>query len=346
MSTKENVKYKGNYILILLCLLSFKAMSEPKSLFVQVSSVYVGTESWKTKAWFEKVCSEHKNIGSNDYIYNLVLQQTGDHEGNLYNAQLDIIDDYFYCFDNIFMGTTTESGADDYVKGITSEKYRWNHIKLSNTIADKILAKYPGLWFNWYISHEANLNHFISGRTGYSNISGYEVKEAYLAYIKQLSEDLNKKTERAILWSPTFWNSFDELSCEEKDMLKMHLSDFFSKADKITWLHFQDFIGQASLASCQGVFQCEAPSRVIYPIDYKNTVSYYNLLKEATMNTNVQSLRVNMEMFVTSSEVRNEFFPGQFNEIREREKRYKENGIPIGASWEIRWWYRSLYGNE
>lgn len=334
---------------LLGCLLYVAAAvthAEPRELFVQVSSVYTGSEAYKTRAWFEKACAQTPKLDG------LVLGNAADAQGELYTAQLDIVDDYFHCFSNIFIGTVEPDWAgpgSPYVEGIVDPQFRWQQINLSRAVADKLLARYPAVYFHWYITYEANLNFFVGDdvrvdRTVGTPISGYAVKEAYKAFLYQLSGDLYAKRQRTVLWSPTFWTPYASLSATQRSELQSAVRDVLVGSVRVNWLHFQDLIGQQSYVVCQSFSSCYP--RVTYPIGCDNTVGYYGLLKAATSSTQVVSLRTNMEMFIMQRAPGNQYgiMPADKNELIEREACYGRNSVPIGASWEIRWWYLSYYG--
>lgn len=337
--------FKTAFVLVLLSLFSV-AHASPRELFVQVSSVPTGAEAYKTQAWFNKACAQNPKLDS------LVLQNVADAQGNLYAAQLDTISSYFKCFSNIFVGTTEplwDGPGSPYVEGIVDPNFRWSQIYLSRAIADKFIARYPDLYFNWYITYEANLNFFVGDdvrtdtKVG-TPITGNSVKEAYKAYLAQLSGDLYAKKPRAVLWSPTFWKPFLDMSAEERANLQVAIQDTIAASNRVNWLHFQDFMGQQSFVRCESTASCYP--RVIYKIGCDNTKNYYSLLSDATANTQIVSLRVNMEMFITQYLPNDTYglMPADKYELFEREACYSRNNLPIGASWEIRWWYWTYFG--
>lgn len=334
----------------------------PRELFVQVASMR-GNPNFPEmlesgpRTWFNTACSQSPKLDS------LILTDVADQEGNLYTYELDwIVNNFARCFSNIFIGTAVIKwngiGSDyekrigsEYVEGIANADHRWKNIYLSRAIADKLLTRYPSLYFNWYISYEANLNAFVGADVRVntsvgSPISGYTVKEAYKAYLYQLSNDLYAKRPRAVLWSPTFWTPFQSLDATSKSQLQSAIRDVALVANRVNWLHFQDFIGQSSYVQCLSPSGCFP--RVIYPIGCSNTVGYFNLLKYATTNTSIVSLRTNLEMMINkriNNQPTLDFIAADRNELAERVACYNANGVPIGASWEIRWWYRSYFAS-
>lgn len=324
----------------------------PRGLFVQVASVPTGAEAWKARKWFEAVCQHHRMPGTADYIYDLVLSDTGDANGDLYVAQLDLVDDYFHCFDNVFMGTVDlpwpgdSAGQSRYLHGIMDSGYRWDNILLSRKIADALIARYPTLPFHWYLTLEANLNYFTGSNVGGTNYSGAQIREAYKAYILQLSGDLYQKRAGAVLWSPAFWSPWSTLDSTTRSSLAASISNLLHATPRLTWLHFQDFIGQGSDVRCTATNVCSPWQKPTYTFTCNDAVGYHGLLA-AAVPTTVISLAVNQEMFIVGTDSSDAFkamFPADPVELDARQQCYAQHGVPIGTSWEIRWWYLARYG--
>ena len=317
-----------------LCL-SFtpKAGAVPKSLFVQVTSVPAGAEAYRTRTWFKKICDNHRSVGSPNYIQDLVLSEVADQNGTLDAARLSIVEDYFGCFDNVFVGTANLDHADPYVAGMKDSTFRWDNILLSEKIAQaydaRFQQKFPGQAFHWYVSYEANLNAFSLDTT---------LKNAYAAYLLELSNRLTAVRAGSVLWSPAFWTQYAAVS--DQTALRSAIADVMAAAPKVNWLHFQDFVGQAAKQNC-------STAAVTYGFNASDGIGYYNLINQA-VGSKLASLRVNMEHFVSGGAgcPSGGLYPGESTELSARENAYQTAGVPIGASWEVRWWYRALYGME
>jgi hypothetical protein len=308
---------------------SSSAWAVPKSLFVQPGSIPYGMngeDAWISRTYFDHVCTAHKTPGADDYIYDLVLSEVADDSGNLFDAQLDLVDDYFSCFNNIFFGTVALpwSGAGSpYVEGMKDEAFRWANINMSAAVADKIIARYPNVTINWYVSYEANLSAFASDAT---------LTADYAAFLGELSNELYAKRPGAVLWSPAFWS---HPASENLTALRTELSTVFPVAPHLTWLHFQDFVGQSA--------HYTPPDTYHYDFTCQDALQHYDVLKAAAPN--LASLAVNMELFVSGdSNAPTALYSGQQSEQQAREQCYAAAGVPIGASWEIRWWYLSDHG--
>ena len=304
----------------------------PKSLFVQATSVPTGTDAYITRTWFNKVCTDHRTPGAPDYIHNLVLSEIADSQGALHTDALDVIEDYYGCFDNIFVGTHNLAHADPYVSGMKDVTFRWDNINLSAQVASAYEARFvqltPAATYHWYISYEANLNYLASDPA---------LKNAYAAYLLELSNQLNAIRSGAVLWSPAFWTPY--ASVPSYSALQNAINDVLTTAPGISWLHFQDFVGQASSYNC-------TTTNTTYGFTASDGIGYYGLLSAANPGS-VTSLRVNMEHFIFGDEPTCGpwyMLPGEGAELATREAAYETAGVPIGASWEIRWWYMALYG--
>lgn len=84
----------------------------------------------------------------------------------------------------------------------------------------------------------------------------------------------------------------------------------------VTWLHFQDMMGRGR--------------KDITKWDVKQ---WYSELARAH---SFASLRVNMELF--DRDAQGNLVPEDDDVVQAREDWYESQGIPVGASWELRWW--------
>lgn len=318
--------------MFLASVVASKAGATPKSLFVQATSVPTGADAYQTRTWFHKVCMAHRTPGSPDFIYNLVLSEIAETSGTLATAALDIIEDYYGCFDNVFVGTVNLPHADPYVSGMKDASFRWDNINLSVAVANayqtRFSQKFPGQDFHWYVSYEANLNYLASDTA---------LKNAYAAFLLELSNQLNVIRPGAVLWSPAFWTPF--ASVPNPTALRNALSDVFTTAPGITWLHFQDFVGQAARKNCN-------TGNVTYGFTAADGIGYFGLVNQANPGS-LASVRVNMEHFILGDVTTCGTWymePSEPAELAAREAAYETANVPIGASWEIRWWYLAHYG--
>lgn len=342
-------------LIVLMIALSFapsEASATSKSLFIQLNKVYSEPQ---IRAWLGAACDDST-------IVNLVIQDAGYSDGTLRVQQLEIVEDYFHCFNAVFFGvshktheewkdwprapdgdTSNDNAGTQYDAGIKSASFRAANIGLAKATADLIAARYPALPFHWYISHEANLNY----------LTDPGIRSGFKDYLSQVSGYLYGKKPRSILWSPAFWTPYASLNTGQREELRSSLTDLFKTSPRVNRLEFQDFIGQASTVTClnDGSWprtNCLPWQPVEYAIDCTNTRGYYGLLQDVQSRTGtIVNLMVNMEMFITQRDADGKvigFIPGDPVELQAREECYEQNGIPIGASWEARYWYLVNHG--
>ncbi|EOR03422.1 hypothetical protein MMP65_10955 [Acinetobacter sp. ANC 3926] len=280
------------------------------------------------------------NICQNKGNHNLVIINEFNSDGTLNEKLLNQVQPYYKCFDNIFFSVDSKKwnrNSNDwkdtkYYNAIIDQNFVNDNIKYALKNAQNIKKKYPNLDFNWYISYEANLNYFADDR----------IKDGYKYYLKNLSESLYKTKKTQILWSPAFWMPYNKLSDNQKNKLTNNLNDLFKNTPKITWLHFQDFLGQTSSISCTASsclnssiknrnFSSESD-------ECSNTKGNYSILRNSIKNTNIKDLKVNMELFMLNKNSNNSYVPTPKEIINERAQCYLDNNIPIGISFEMLYW--------
>lgn len=289
----------------------------------------------------EKVRTETlNNICKNKGGHNLVIINQFNKNGELNEKLLDQVQPFYKCFDNIFFSIDSKKWDrksrdwkdTKYYNAVLDKNFLDENIRSSLVNAENIKNKYPNLNFNWYISYEANLNYFTDDR----------IKDGYKYYLKNLSESLYRIKKANILWSPAFWMPYNKVSIKQKNKLTDNLNDLFKNTPKITWLHFQDFLGQTSSISCMGS-SCLSSS--IHNRNFStesdectNTKGNYLILKNAIKDTNIKDLKVNMELFMINKNTQNSYVPTPKKIINERAQCYLKNNIPIGISFEMLYW--------
>lgn len=316
------------------CPMEAARLTANKGLFVQVSTLSA-TAAADLKEWFEHICEKHNRLSksSTNYIHNLVLQDVADEQGRLYmkyraelpgtvedyhpsNHQIDVLAPYFHCFDKIFFGTLDpvyHGRGSLYVEGISSEQFRWDYINKSTLVMDKLAAIFSGLNFNWYLTFESNLNYLYLK----------SVKEGYKALFKELTERMAARKSGHTLWSPNFWSLYRKLPASEKSQLGEQMMEVFKTAPHIDMLHFQDFLGGTS---------ANADNE---RANISDAIGYYNLI--ASLPTRPAQVAVNLEQYKISSSS-GALEPVAPLEMANREEQYLRAQVPIGISWEIRFW--------
>jgi hypothetical protein len=330
-----------------------------KSIFIDLGA----RPAWETAGRVQRICNEHRDPNSDSYISNVVLVGVVDPgTQNLRVDQLDAILPHVPgggdtpCFDNVFVGPTLlndrtkpwqeradypvalESWCADsaYCGGILTGSWRWDNIQANRAAADQFLAhvneRYPGVRANlhWYVTYEGYFDWF--GDNGYSPL----LKSAYQAYLLQIIREFRSAligageseatSSRAILWSPSYEDSYQAHNPAQLDIIRNRLRSMFYNIKVLTaqegitrdldWFHMQDRLGQI------GCFSANC---------YDGVRSWYQFLASVNYEDfSFENLRVNMELFAPGSAPL-----GDPNEHSLRQDFYEANGVPIGASWEL-----------
>ncbi len=316
-------------------------MTSPLGLFVQVNGLPSALE---VKKWFDKIVTDYKRPGTPFYIPNLAvvtivtkdangsIQLARDDQGNLY---LDRVKDYLPLFDNVFVGSL-------WVGEVLDEDSRWANIYATRDAA-KLFIQYMrdnniAIPIHWYIEVEADLNQFTS--TNY--------RDAYTWYIMQLTEDLTEISQSnglntpEFFWSP-YWGKNYNKAKHERTLLIENIKSLLKNAPRLTWLHFQDGVGANASRNLDGTINYNR-----FPDD---AIQYFqNVLVPANEAGTLKSGVINMEYFVCAQgedgkpDCAKGMSPGDPFEQEDRVVAYRQASIPVGTSWEVRWWYDSLYG--
>ncbi|MCH7379973.1 MULTISPECIES: hypothetical protein [Acinetobacter] len=281
-----------------------------------------------------------KDICESKEEHDLVIINVINSNGSLNDLYLNKIQPYYKCFNKVFFSVNSkkwEKKNNDwkdskYYNGIMDKNFSQQNINYALKNANSILKKYPNMNFSWYIHYEANLNYFTND----------SIKDAYKNYLKTLSDSLYKIKSADILWSPAFWTPYSTLKEKDKIKLEINLNDLFKSTPKITWIHFQDFLGQTSYTTCDTP-TCLRPAIINRNFNSEsdeclNTKGNYSILQQAIKGTNIKNLKVNMELFTQNKNSSTSFIPAPQSTISEREKCYLQNNIPIGISFEMLYW--------
>lgn len=330
----------------------------PKSMFLDLGGATPG----EIAARVDVICAQHRDPASDSYIMNVVLVGVLDGNGRLRVDQLLAVLPHVpgggkqTCFDNVFVGPTQLDGtgqpwktrpdfpgglepwcADSlYCGGILTPSWRWDNIEANRKAADLFLAfvdwHFPGVrkTLNWYITYEGYFD-WLGG-----NMYSSSIASAYSAYMLEMVKTFNhalrytgepaETASRAVLWSPAYANAYYSHSQLQLNNIRDNLRTVFHSvqtmaagegiARGVDWLDMQDKLGQTDC------FSVECYTGVKQWYDFLTTVNFEHF--------SFANLRVNMELFSSN-------LPGpDLNEHMARQNFYEANGIPIGASWELR----------
>lgn len=360
------------FIVFLLCLHSVHAVTPArKSLFVQGYSWYLVGDALLLDTYLRQVCANHRDPRKPGYIENIVLQVrfdsrsttqdvAGGDEFNytdpLHKDLIDVMLAYFPggdgpCqFDNAFVGTVdlqvsstvlflhmqgrgfklVDTKFESYREGMIIDCYRNMILDRSFKVAMKFddyvkHSRNPKVVFHWYISQEMIFNYLTNNY----------VVDGTIAYYTQHIKDLSAIHQpRAILWSPFFVGARIYTSQADQDLIAVGVKKIFKAMSDTAksvnsygaseggplWIALQDTVGAGYL------YYDQATDWVLW---LKNVSQDYN------------RLQMNVEQYWTmqngTGTVGNDTY---VKELIARENYYLQNGITLGACWEIRFWIK------
>lgn len=259
----------------------------------------------------EHVRLYHKDPSRDDYIHNVVVNQIGRENGTL-ASNMAIIAPYMpggdrKTFDNAFIGSTIIKADRPYSVGMTDPSHRWRSLNAQKRLWLSFKTQYPHIDWHPYLEHEGVLDYFTSE----------SIRQGYEAYLIQSIRDariVHGGKSRAFLWSPAIWSG-RPLTWRQRRAIKKTFRNVQSWTGGRFWLHLQDMMGRGRA-----------------DITKEDVRTWYRQLNAMRC---FASLRVNMEMFTTR--------PGYYGsgdpaEVQAREAWYAAQGMPLGASWEMRFW--------
>jgi len=322
---------------------SIPAKLQPMSIMIQPSTWWGKPADLKNM--LEYICAHHRRGGSGTLIQNLVLNDVAvekNGRAELLTDLMDVIAPYLpgtpvtgdsSCkFDNAFIGTIFlpypgELGS-PYREGIQDRAFTARNVELSLQAANAFKHRYPDAFIHWYITYEAGLTAFYD-----KNVSS-----AYKTYLTDLITALNTVYPgRAFEWSPAFLNPywFEETGPNAESFFKKLTTNLQDVVDSIPtrrlWLNIQDKIGGSGANS----LDCQHP----HSIYKEDALKWYNYVKRNI--SGLASLAMNVEQFqVATCDAANglQLRAADKDEIYERTKFYSDNGVQLGAAWELRFW--------
>lgn len=298
------------------------APEPPQSLILQVSSLAPTTTPAQLKVWLETIRTKHRDTSKPAYIDSIVIQDIAGQDGKLLTDYLDVLSPYLPgsatpAFSKAYLGTVdlTWTGAGSkYIEGIEDTTFRDKNISLSRTAAQDFKTRYPNISADWYITYEANLAGFWDTK----------IETAYVTYLNGLSASLSTVApNKVFMWSPAFWTPLRNEPSWALPDLKTNLNDLFTKLSPSPILNLQDFVGQSNGESTK-----------------EDAVAWVTYLK-TNLTTQPRSIQMNVEQFKQSAG--GAMSVGDSAELSQRENYYVAQGVPLGASWEMRYWYKRLY---
>lgn len=287
------------------------------SLFCQINSISTS----ELQAACEHIRAEHRDPSKEDYVYNLVINEIGYDNGALRTSALDVLKPYLpgqpkQAFDNLFVGSSIlpwNGPGNPYREGISDGDFRWANLQLQDTLWRAFDQQYGSQIapFHFYINYEGVLSY----------LDEWSVKAGQEAYLVQSVRDAHDiHPDRSIMWAPAVWRTNAMTQAELNAVSQMFgavkwYANQYGHDHGVNWLHLQDMLGRGWGG-----------------IDLWDVKAWYDQLASLGQ---FDSLRVDTELFTPS------YQPIPLAEYQARMNFYDQHNIPVGASWELRYWYRS-----
>jgi hypothetical protein len=328
----------------------------PMSLMVQLSTWW-GTPASLTD-WMNYICAYHRDPAKPGYIQNLVLMDVAlpdpkasildpvPHANDtLMTDRINALLPYFPggdgpChFDKVFVGTLDLQGAvppgapagwSTYREGIKTPDFRLNLLGRQKAVA-LAFQQYvehstkSKVAYHWYVTQEAFLDYFVDPK----------VRDGYLAYMTQHIIDLSEvRHPAAFVWSPGFGQVPAAFPSHSRQLLQLqtNLQDFFRRIPPAVMT--RDSYGEFEGGPLWLTLQDHVSSMEYFnpPMTMEDAAQWFYFLKDLFHFT---SLTMNVEQFKRSGTA---LVGADPTEIEAREQYYHERGIPLGASFELRFW--------
>jgi len=288
-------------------------------MFLQVSSLSPTYSTADVASWMQDMCS----TGTSTVGKTLVLQDIVNSSGDLNRAYLNVIVPYLpgysSCFSKVYIGTTTPpyTGSGTlYDQGVQSSTYRDTYVSDAETLAASLLAAYPKLQANWYISLESEMNY----------LDMPAVESAYETIITEEISDLSiLRPNASFLWSPGFLYGYSGVSSYDMGLLTTGLSNLFSSisATKAPFtIDLQDEVGGTA---------CYTGGGALTTTDAIDWAKYLDGI------TGHPPIEMNSSLFTTDCTT-NGLVALTSSQIKSEEETYTAAGIPLGPAYEIRYW--------
>lgn len=191
--------------------------------------------------------------------------------------------------------------------GMLTGSYRWDQIHL-----DETLARTHG--WNVYIGSEIGIDAIGDHPT---------LRQGWEAYLIEACHRLHSLRPMSVLWSPYAWDAWSTVSTTRRTKIAAAAKTLiantrtYSKTPGVGIVDLQDGRGA----------QPQEPET--------DAVNWFRLIKDCGAE-----VRINMELFTPN------LTPLPLEEVHRRRQFYDTNGVPVGASWEARYWLVPLYSNH
>ena len=283
----------------------------PQGLMIQA---HTSSDLCALERALDHACEDHRGGGAGTLrdlvLTDVVLAVDGAPSEVLNTDVLELVVEYWDCWDNVFFGTIPEVILDDPYDASTieSESARWTWLYAARRVGADLDAwldaNAPGRPWHGYISYEAHLEAMTD--TSY--------RAAYEALLLQHSNDLNALNPgMAQAWSPTFWVT---PGAANTSSVRAAIADLLEGVPRISWLLIQDHLGVDTSWDCH------------------DALGWLAVVEDA--GPHLASVQLNVEYFTVDSMG---IHDGDASEIAARVACYQAAGASLGASFEWRYWY-------
>lgn len=347
-------------------------MPPQMSLMIQVSSVaaveaagYGGISSMVSALELVRSYLDRQGLSR---VPHLVLVDVAPTErpASVYRNVLDVLMPYLpfgarSTFSNVFVGTidipSASNGApidpaflqsnwpwDPYLEGVVDPGVRAWHVDRSTEAAVAFEAAYPTLYHHWYITWEAYLPTLMRRADVARFTHGMalsDVRASTLAYQQSLVAALSAVlANRTVLWSPSLNQPLAQIRVDgmQADVDANVKSYFGSLAASMAaspnssssgiWLHPQDALSR-SQNLIGGSYNNTPQTRAEWITYLRNTVP-----------TVVRDVALNAELFIAQDS--NGTAMNSRQEVTSRLEAYRSLGVPLGASFDLDNWSRTV----
>jgi hypothetical protein len=298
-----------------------------------------------------KVCDTHTTNSSTNYISDLVLQQCSMNGGMLLDLELKRIEPYMQCFRKVFFGTEAKVGG--YCANMTANHagFRDKNVVLGLAAAAQLATRYGSTHqfeFGWYITHEGWIDYFGEGckdlHTGEA-FSATAVTAAYADFVGRLSSGLVAIKRATVLWSPSVGPHYSSAGYNGNwTELRLGWASFLSK----TGPAFSKLVVQDAVGKGTRLIDATPGNATLLVTEHCDTVvARVQELQAAAESVSFSSgadatVEINMEHFYRPHSGSG-CVAGDPFELERRAACYDSHGMKLHASWELRWWFASLY---